>query len=102
MTRGETATHIFNTNTDLTGATVYVSYFQRGRRVIEKTNRDIMIESDKITVGLSQKDTLRLSAEVPVSIQIRYIRANGVASVSNIMTANINDVLKEGVIEYGR
>ncbi len=100
MIRGETATNIFNTNEDLSGAKVYVTYSQRNRPILVKTNKDILIEADKITVGLSQRDTLLLSSDVPVYIQIRYVRSNGVASASNIVETEIGKVLKGGIIKH--
>lgn len=101
MRRGTTATNIFNTNENLIDTKVYVLYSQRGRIVLEKTNKDIVIEPDKITVPLSQSDTLKLSSEVPVHIQIRYVKSNGLAGASNIIEMMIEKILKGGVISYG-
>lgn len=100
MIRGTTALNIFNTNKDLRDAKVFVTYSQIGRTVIEKTNEDIIINADNIEVPLEQKDTLKLSAKYPLSIQIRYVRDNGVANASNIVQTNVDDVLKGGVINY--
>ena len=100
MRRGTTSTNIFNTNEDLTDTKVYVSYFQRGRIVLEKTNKDIVIDHNKITVPLSQSDTLRLSSDVPIHIQVRYINNNGLASASNIIETKIEKILRGGVISY--
>ncbi len=101
MVRGTTATNIFTTNEDLTNAKVYVSYSQRDRVILEKTNKDMLIERDKITVSLSQIDTLRFSPDVPIYMQIRYVRSNGLSGASNIVKTKIENALKGGVISYG-
>ncbi|MDV3427649.1 MAG: hypothetical protein LIR50_11615 [Bacillota bacterium] len=51
--RGSTPTNIFNLNFDLTDATVYVTYSQKGKVIIEKTNSDIIITEDSVVVPLT-------------------------------------------------
>ena len=100
MIRGTTALNIFTTDKDLRDARVYVTYSQKGRVVCEKTNEDIVINEDSIAVGLEQTDTLRMSAKDPLQIQIRYVKEDGTANASNIITTTVDDVLKGGVIHY--
>jgi hypothetical protein len=97
MRRGSTPTNTFLVDIDLRGATVYISYEQRKRVVFEKTNDDLTIEEDKITVDLSQEETLAL---IPgeVCIQIRYVFPNGKADASNIITTTAERIIKDGVI----
>lgn len=107
MRRGTTPINTFTLDLDLSEATVFISYEQRGRVVIEKTGEDLSFGSvvhDEdvsytITVELTQEDTLAL---VPgkVDIQIRAVYANGSAIASNIVSANAERILKDGVIEY--
>ena len=86
------------TNIDLTGATVFLTYSQRGRVVLEKTGDDLEISAEAIVTRLTQKDTLGFDALQKVSIQIRYVFPDGTAGASNIMTASVGEILKDGEI----
>ena len=98
MRRGTTPTNTFKTNIDLTGATVFLTYSQRGRVVLEKTGDDLEISAEAIVTRLTQKDTLGFDALQKVSIQIRYVFPDGTAGASNIMTASVGEILKDGEI----
>jgi hypothetical protein len=98
MKRGTTPTNTFKTNIDLTGATVFLTYSQRGRVVLEKTGDDLEISTEAIVTRLTQKDTLGFDALQKVSIQIRYVFPDGTAGASNIMTASVGEILKDGEI----
>lgn len=97
--RGSTPTNTFSVNVDLTDATVYVSYSQNGRIVIDKTGEDLDVSIDAIVVQLSQKDTLMLKPG-EVEIQIRYVMADGTADASNIIKVQSERILKDGEITY--
>lgn len=98
MRRGSTPTNTFETDIDLSGATVFVSYEQGGRIVVEKTGEDLTITNKAITLQLTQAETL---AFVPgkVCIQIRYVFPDGTADASNIISTTFDRVIKDGVIE---
>ena len=98
MKRGTTPTNTFKTNIDLTGATVFLTYSQRGRGVLEKTGDDLEISAEAIVTRLTQKDTLGFDALQKVSIQIRYVFPDGTAGASNIMTVTVGEILKDGEI----
>jgi hypothetical protein len=98
MKRGTTPTNTFKTNIDLTGATVFLTYSQHGRVVLEKTGDDLEISAEAIVTRLTQKDTLGFDALQKVSIQIRYVFPDGTAGASNIMTASVGEILKDGEI----
>lgn len=99
MRRGSTPTNVFTVPIDLTNATVYIDYEQGNSIVIEKTNGDMTIESDKITLELSQEDTLKFKPGL-VYIQLRYVFPNGDADASNIIKTTAERIIKDGVIEY--
>lgn len=99
MVRGTTPIHSFGTSTDLRGAVVYVTYKQGDTTILEKSNKDMLITEDGITIMLTQADTLRFKVGMPVKIQIRYTMPNGVSEASNIINATVDEVLKNGVIE---
>lgn len=98
MRRGSTPVNTFDVDIDLTGATVYVSYEQHGKVVIEKTGEDLTITEDKIVLQLSQEETLAF-APGEVKIQLRYVFPNGTADASNIISTTAERILKDGVIE---
>ncbi len=101
MKRGTTPVNVFHTNIDLTGAKVYVTYSQSGRVILEKTGDALEVTEDSVMVHLSQKDTLAFNASLhKVQMQMRYVTADGTADASNIMTADVEEVLKDGEISY--
>lgn len=97
--RGSTPTNIFNLNFDLTDATVYVTYSQKGKVIVEKTNNQILITEDSVIVPLTQEDTLKFAVG-EVEVQIRYIKQDGTADASNIMTISATKILKDGLISH--
>lgn len=97
--RGSTPTNIFNLNIDLTDARVYVTYMQKGKVIVEKSNENLDITSDSLIVSLTQEDTLKF-APGDVEVQIRYVKADGSADASNIMTISATRILKDGQISY--
>lgn len=94
--RGSTPTNTFEVDLDLTGATVFITYRQNGKTILEKSE-DVVITAEALTVELSQEDTLAF-ADGPCEIQIRYVFPNGKADASNIITATAERILKDGVI----
>lgn len=99
MKRGTTPTNSFSVDIDLTAATVFVSYEQDGKVIVEKTGADLTITADTIVCELTQEETLRFHAG-RVRIQIRYVTATGAADASNIIQTTAEQILKDGVIEY--
>lgn len=99
MRRGTTPTNTFSVSIDLTEATVFVTYAQDGKIILEKTGSDLQITATAIRVTLSQEDTLKLH-EGRVDIQIRYVTELGAADASNIISTTAERILKDGVIEY--
>ena len=101
MKRGTTPINKFKTSIDLTGATVFVTYAQGNKVVLEKTGGDLTISSESVEVLLAQKDTLAFSSDERVKMQIRYVFPDGTAGASNIMSAEVGAILKDGEITYG-
>lgn len=103
MRRGSTPINVFFLDLDLSGATVYISYEQGKRVLVEKTNEDMTFSTDGdkfvITVTLTQEETLRFKSG-EILIQCRYVTPTGEADASNIIRADIERILKDGVITY--
>ena len=98
--RGSTPTNVFNVNIDLTGATIYITYKQGSKIIVEKTGTAIQVEQNRLTTSLTQEETLRF-APGPVKVQIRYVRPDGFADASNIIETRADEILKDGEIRYG-
>ena len=102
MRKGTTPTHIFTTTEDLSDAdVVYITYKQRSTVIAEKEKSDITFANDSnvytMTVKLTQQETLAF-CDTPVDIQIRARYPDGTAIASNIVSASIEEVLKDGII----
>ena len=99
MRRGTTPTNVIHTDLDLTTASsIYLTYSQNKRNIIEKELPDMEVTKECITVHLTQQDTLRLIPDVTVKVQVRAKFPDGSAVASNIMSASVNDILKDGEI----
>lgn len=98
--RGSTPINIFNVNIDLRGATIYVTYKQAGKTIVEKTGADLEVNETQVITHLTQEETLRFKAG-PVKIQIRYVKEDGTADASNIIETKAEEILKDGEITYG-
>lgn len=99
MRRGTTPTNIFNTDVSLVGCDVlYITYKQNDKTVIEKALDDCAVEDDKVTVTLTQEETLALNDIEQVNIQIRAGYPDGSRLASNILRVPVGRILKQGVI----
>lgn len=98
MRRGSTPTNTFTVDIDLTGATIFVSYEQKNRVVLEKTGSDLTVTEDSIVLELTQEETLKFRPG-EVLIQIRYVFPDGSADASNIIRTTFDRIIKDGVIE---
>ena len=98
MRRGTTPTNTFTVDVDLRQATaLYVTYKQNSRVILEKTLADATITETSVAVTLTQEDTLAF-AQGSAQIQIRAKFVDGAAIASNIITASVDQILKDGVI----
>lgn len=98
MRRGTTPTHRFTVDMDLRNATVYVTYAQNGKVVLERSNDSINITENDISFTLTQEETLKFKVGFPIQIQLRYVY-KGMAGATSIIKLPVETVLKEGVIE---
>lgn len=99
MIRGTTPRLDFYLPFDVSALTeAYVTFAQNGETVFEKTLDECETEQNKISVKLTQEETLMLHVGSTVEIQIRAKTGNGDALASNIMRESADRILKEGVI----
>ena len=101
ITRGTTPTLIFSFDIDLSDVDkINVAFKQKEKMVLEKTEKDCVIdkENQTISITLSQEDTLSFSEENKTSIQIRLLFVDGSADATDIMEEKIGKILKEGIL----
>lgn len=97
--RGTTPTNYFDVDVDLTDAvTIFITYQQSGITVVEKSIDDIEVTPERLFVNLTQRETLRFAQVGKIKMQIRAGFADDSRLISNIMTAPVEKILKEGVI----
>lgn len=94
-----TITAIIKDNIDLSSAkAIWLSISQNGKVVIDKTLYDFTISGAKISVTLTQEDTLSLMAGVMCYIQERVLFENDIADASQSEYITVDDVIKDGEI----
>lgn len=99
MIRGTTPTLEFTLPFDTADiAEGYITFTQRGQKVLERSVKDADKSENKLTLKLTQEETLELSATRDVKIQARIRMTNGDAVASEIITAPVREVLRDGVI----
>ena len=99
MIRGTTSTLQFAFPFKLTNvAELWVTLKQDNNIVLDKALADCELDGAILTLRLTQQDTLKLNAFMPVAMQIRMRTNDGNAVASNIITTSVGQILKDGVI----
>ena len=101
--KGSTPSLYFNTNADLDIAIekLYVSFYQCGQPIIEKTKDEVELITDgvnQIKLTLTQEDSLKFSSKYEVQVQLRIKYEGGSTVTSGIGTFYMKEVLKHEVI----
>lgn len=98
MIRGTTPTLTFSLPFDVSNATkIWLTFSQNDKEVFTLNKEDLEISENAISCKLSQSQTLSFSEHFSVMIQIRAI-IGGKAFASDIMTATVGKILKDGEI----
>ena len=99
MIRGTTPTleFIIPFNTDQL-AICFITLSQKGLVVVEKTLSNCTRDGNKLSVRLSQEETLKLQHGCVTEIQIRAKTLEGEAIASQIIQVNTQRILRDGVI----
>lgn len=103
MTRGTTPTISFNLPFDVSNLAVYYitvsQIFGRSKKqVLDFDAEDCSSSGRRIEVELSQEDTLALTEENPVLVQLRARSTEGKAYASKEFRTTVDGILKDGVI----
>lgn len=104
LIRGTTPTIELNIQQDIDltmVANVWIYLSQQNKVKVDKGLDDVQIntEQHKITLILSQDDTLALKADTDTLFQIRLLLSNGTALASLASKVVVKQVYKQGVIE---
>lgn len=98
MRRGTTTQLILSLSEELELDSFYVTFKQGGKVIIEKTEKDCIVDGTVITVPLSQEDTLAMTAgTTPVLVQLRGLIGD-TAIATSIERVYAGEILKDGVI----
>ena len=101
MYRGTTPKLIFNVDFDISYIEIIWITFKQGKDIkFEKQLSDCSFnyEKNQIIVNLTQEETLSLSANKDLNIQIRVGFTNSKRAVSRLITTYVEDILHDGVI----
>ena len=99
MRRGTTARHSFDcpfAEKDLKA--VRVIYAQDKRPMVVKEKEDCVMDGRHLFVALTQEDTLRFAAGLPVEVQLRLLFRDGSTLASNILSVGVDRLLEDEVM----
>ena len=99
MIRGTTPTLEFLLPFDTSElAEAFVTLSQNDIVIVDKALNDCKCDTKKLSVKLTQEETLRLSCDCKTDIQVRVRTKAGDALASDITRVNTDKILKDGVI----
>ena len=76
----------------------YITFMQGGNEVTEKNLTDCEINGDELSLKLSQDDTLSLSENVLLEMQIKAKDQSGNVMVSQVLRVSVGEVFNEEVM----
>lgn len=96
MTRGTTPKLSFTTpfGKDMVEV-VFITFSQNGDVVLEKDTDSVEIEDERVTVSLTQAETLNFAHEEVINIQVAIRTTDGNAFRSNIINTVAKRILKD-------
>lgn len=99
MIRGTTPTLEFTIPFDTSElAEAFVTLSQNDTIILDKALDDCKCDARKLSVRLSQEETLKLSCDCTTDIQVRVRTKAGDALASDIVKVDTDKILKDGVI----
>ena len=73
-------------------------YFAQEKFLFQKDTEDCSFSGDRMSVRLSQEETLMMKAMFPLKLQIRFVFTNGAVAGTKIVYTSVEALLKEGEI----
>lgn len=96
MVRGSTPKHIFKIPISTSTVNkVLITYEQLGRKVLEKTEKDVQMQDDTITLQLTQAETLLFKEKQTARIQLKVLTNSGDLLPSQIISVSVGEILNE-------
>ena len=98
MRRGTTPSIRITTNADLREAKqIWLTLVDAKKKELTIDKTGMTVGETELTAALTQAETLAF-AEGKISVQLRALLADGTAIASNIVSAALADILKDGEI----
>ncbi len=99
MTQGTTPTHVFKLPIDTgTIRELRITYCQSGRTILEKTEADVEMSGDTITLTMTQQETLAFKPRQNIKLQVKSLTKSGVVMASAIKDLTVYEVLNKEVL----
>lgn len=99
MIRGSTPTHIFRLPISTGTLTqIRITYEQFSKTVLEKTEKDVILDENEIRVKLTQEDTLLFRSNVSVQLQLKVLTVDGIVLASPVKDLPVERILNEEVL----
>lgn len=99
MIQGTTPTHTFKlpfgTNDILK---LRITYYQLGRTVVEKTEDDVYMMGDTISLTLTQRETLMFNPRDNVKLQVKVLTVSGSVLASMVKELTVYEILNKEVL----
>lgn len=101
MFKGTTPTLIFTLPFDTSLIkSLYITFVgSDDEPVLEKAIEDCTLDGSSVKIKLTQEETLSFEESTSARVQLRVLTNEGEAMASKIYSVQINDILKDGVIE---
>ena len=98
MIRGTTPTHTWVLPFDASLLKeVSITYMQNEENIIQKTEEDCTREGNRISIKLSQEDTLRLEPKVRTTVQLKVMTINDSVMATRPKNISVSDIQDEEV-----
>ena len=76
-------------------------YFAQKRFLFQKDYEDCSFEENRLSVTLSQEETLMFDEGLSLRLQIRFVFTNRAIGATRIVSTSVVGLLKEGEINVG-
>ena len=76
-----------------------ITFKQNGETKVEKTEKDVTFEENKIILKLSQEDTLGLNENVVVEIQLKVLTTTGDVLATDPYQLRVIEIFNEEILE---
>jgi hypothetical protein len=93
MIRGTTPTHTWVLPFDASLLKeVSITYMQNEEIIVKKTEEDCTMEGNKISITLTQEDTLKLEPKVRTTVQLKVMTQNKSVMATKPKSISVSDV----------